>query len=55
MQRRASFVMLDFTSDSGQHIAGVEALIHLHDRNSGLFITRQDRALNRSRSAPSRQ
>ena len=38
-----------------QHRAGIEAHIHLHDGDSGLFIPMQDGGIDRRCSPPARQ
>ena len=38
-----------------QHRPGVETFVHLHDRNPGLAVAGEDRALDRRRAAPARQ
>ena len=38
-----------------QHRAGIEARIHLHDRDAGFAVSGEERALDRRRAAPARQ
>ncbi|MNI18977.1 hypothetical protein D3C73_723980 [compost metagenome] len=38
-----------------QHVAGIQALIHLHDGHARLRVARFNGALNRRRAAPARQ
>jgi hypothetical protein len=38
-----------------QHVAGIEAGVHLHDRDAGLGVAGLDRAMDRRGAAPARQ
>ena len=55
VQRRAGVARVDRHADDREHRAGVEAGVHLHDRDAGLGIAREQRALDRRRTAPARQ
>jgi hypothetical protein len=55
MQALGSIVGPDGTAYLAQYRSGIEALIHLHERDPGFLIACQDRALNRSRSSPAGQ
>ena len=45
----------DLQGIAQQHRSGIEAGIHLHDADAGLVVSRQQRALNRRGTAPTRQ
>ena len=55
MQRGGGVLLCDRQCLDQQHVAGIEADVHLHDRDAGLRITRFDGAVNRRGSAPARQ
>mgnify|MGYP000190324083 CR=1 FL=1 len=55
VQRGRGVVRPDGQARLKQHIPGIEALVHLHDRDAGFHVTRFDGALDRRRTAPARQ
>ena len=54
-QLPGGLLVVDRRRDAGEHRAGVEALLDLHDADAGLGISGEDRALDRRRAAPARQ
>jgi hypothetical protein len=55
MQHPRVVVGPDLHAPLGVDRPGIEAFIHLHDRNSGLRVAGQQSALNGSRATPTRQ
>ena len=55
VERAAGFFGADVHLAHKQDVAGVEALIHIHHGDAGLFIASLDGRLNRCRAAPARE
>ena len=49
-QRASCLLFRDRHLDRCQHVTGIQSLVHLHNRYSGLFFAVDDRPLNRRRS-----
>ncbi len=55
MQPAAGIIAADRRAPAGQHRAGVQPRLHLHQADAGLGVAGQDGALDRGRTAPAGQ